>query len=454
MKIKTKITLSFIVSTAFLSIVFSILIYVFSSNYRQEQFTSRLKDKALTTARLLLDVDEVDEVLMAIIQNADQTVLFREKVMIFDNNFNKIYESRKDDDFILKPDFVEIVSKNSYSNYSENGFEIVGVKYIEKGTEFISVAIAYDKFGYQKLANLSRILLSGVIVSILLLFTLGRIFAHNSLKPISSVVEQVESITVNSLNVKVKGGSNKDEIAHLAETFNGLLERLDGSFKAQKSFVSSASHELRNPFAAIVGQIEVALLNLRNEEEYRAVLLSIKDDIVKLISLTNRLLLLAQTNEDLPIAHFKESNIDEILWKSREELIRKNSTYNVNISFAKLPDDEDIFKYDVSEQLLEVAFINLMENACKFSKNNKVEVSIDFNDEFVIVSFTDNGCGIEESELNNIFEPFYRVNSTADIQGHGIGLSLVKNIINIHNASIKVESKLGEWTTFSCIFPK
>lgn len=364
MKIKTKITLSFVASTALLLILFSILIYVFSSNYRHEQFVSRLKDKALTTAKLLLDIEEVDEVLMTIIQNADQTILFREKVMIFDENFNKIYESRKEDDVFLKPNFVKEVHNFSKSNYSDNGFEVVGVKYIDKNEEFICVAIAYDKFGYQKLNNLLRILVFGVIASILLLFTLGRLFAHNSLKPISSVVEQVESISVNNLSVKVKGGNNMDEIAHLAQTFNHLLERLDGSFKAQKSFVSSASHELRNPFAAIIGQIDVALLNVRNEEEYRNVLSSIKEDIKKLITLTNKLLLLAQTNEELPIAHFTKCNLDEILWKAREELISNKTNYNVNISFAKIPDDESVFYQNVNEQLLQVAFLNLMENAC------------------------------------------------------------------------------------------
>lgn len=454
MKIKTKITLYFVVSTAILFILFSILIYYTSEKFRSEQFFSRLENKAITTARLLFEIEEVDLVLMEAIKNADNTILFREKVMIFDEKKNLIYKSRNIEDVIITNDFINSVIENNIAKKTIKGFEIVGVKYIEKGNVYVAVAYAYDKFGYNKQYNLLRMLLIGIIIAIILLFNIGIIFAKKSLEPISLVIDQVENITIKNLNVNVKYKNTKDEIAHLAQTFNRLLVRLDASFKSQKSFVSSASHELRNPFASIIGQIDVTLLKDRNSEEYKKVLASIRDDIKKLITLTNRLLLLAQTSENTTNVAFKECNIDEVLWKSREHLLKINPDFNINISFSKYPDSENLLKRNASEQLLEIAFSNLMENACKFSEDKKVEVIIEADSIFLEIKFIDFGTGIAENDLDLIFQPFYRVKSTSDIKGYGIGLPLVKNIMNIHNCSIEVNSKIGSGSTFTLTFPK
>jgi len=454
MKIKNRITYNFTFSVASILILFSTAIYFFSAEYREDQFYSRLKYKAKTTAKLLIEIEQVDSVLLILIDRADQTIMHQEKVLIFNENYEKIYDSREEITLDIDTSLINRIKKTNEIKYSDNGKEIIGITYSDHKNNFIVIASAYDIYGYRKLKNLTNVLITGLLASIVIIFILGRNFADKFLKPISDVVNQVDDISVNNLNVRVYGGNNNDEIAYLAFIFNKMLERLETAFEMQKSFVSNASHELRTPFTSIIGQIDVALLKKRDIAEYNNILISIKEDIRNLIDLTNRLLLLAQTSIEFPVASFVLCRVDEILWQSRSELIKRFDNYNINIYYKKTPDDESILKLKANDQLIKIAFINLMDNACKFSPDSEVNVEIDYDDKNVIVRFIDKGTGIPEEEKNRIFEPFYRASANINIAGHGIGLPLVENIIKIHKGSIEFSSIPGKETIFVVNIPK
>jgi methyl-accepting chemotaxis protein len=293
MKIKTKITFNFTLIVGALLLLFSIIVYFFSDYYREEQFYSRLKDKAMTTATLLFEVEEVDSVLLRIIQSADQTLLFEEKVIIYNKSFEKIYESREE----IPPAFsirdISNLKDHDMKRLKAQGSEILFLKIFEQGEEYYVFASAYDKYGYSKINNLLQIIVICLLTSISLLILAGRYFARKLLDPISNIIHQVEKIDMQNISSRVDGGRNKDEISILASTFNSMLERLEEAFVIQKNFVSNASHELRTPLTAIIGQIDVAMLKERNTEEYISTLKSIKEDISGFVELSNKLLLLA-----------------------------------------------------------------------------------------------------------------------------------------------------------------
>ncbi len=206
MKIKTKITLNFSIIVGCILIIFSVIIYSFSEVYRKEQFYSRLKDKALTTAKLLFEIKEVDKVLLKIIYSADQTLLFNEKVVIYDIELNEIYDSREE-----VPLLIDIHNISEFQNLNEKRFnsagtEIIYLKLLEKGKEYYVFASAYDKYGYSKIQNLLQILVFCLLISILLLVIAGRFFARRLLMPISDVISQVEHIDVQNISSRVKGG--------------------------------------------------------------------------------------------------------------------------------------------------------------------------------------------------------------------------------------------------------
>jgi signal transduction histidine kinase len=167
----------------------------------------------------------------------------------------------------------------------------------------------------------------------------------------------------------------------------------------------------------------------------------------------DRLLLMAHASSEGAREGFREVRIDEVLWQAREEVIRHDTEYSVTIALDENISDIENLTIRGDEQLLMSAFTNIMENGCKYSPDRAVRGFLTHDDRNISVSFTDNGPGIAEDEIERIFESFYRSKSTASVRGHGIGLSLARKIIDIHNGTIKVNSRPGEGTSITLSFP-
>jgi len=302
------------------------------------------------------------------------------------------------------------------------------------------------------IANLKRILLFRGLILLLVIFISGWLYAGRFLKPISKIVQQAGKITYSNMNQRLSNGNTNDEIGQLTSTFNKMLERLETSFNAQKRFVSNASHELRNPLTAINGQIDVALMKDREKDEYKKTLQVISKDIKNLRTLTNNLLELANNDETL-LQHFEEVRIDEILWKIRDEIAKKTPEYTMHINFETILDSEKYLTCKGDGKLLETTFINIIDNACKFSDNKSVEIKITSDKTNIIMFFIDKGIGMPETYLKHVFEPFYRGSNTHGIHGNGIGLSLVQRIVKLHSGKIFIRSKLNEGTTVELVLP-
>jgi signal transduction histidine kinase len=263
----------------------------------------------------------------------------------------------------------------------------------------------------------------------------------------------VDKITISNLDLRVNEGNGTDEIAQLAITFNRMLERLESAFEMQRSFVSNASHELRTPLTAITGQIEVSLMKKRDVQEYENILHSVLEDIKNLGRLSNNLLDLAKASSDISEIKLRELRIDELLWQAQSELKKRNPDYTANIVFDKNIDDETKLIVFGNEHLIRSALINVMDNACKFSGNKSVNISLGMKENRVQLQFVDEGMGIDKNEQDQIFQPFYRASNARNINGHGLGLSLTKKIVDIHKGSIGIKSVLTKGTVVTITFP-
>ncbi len=127
-------------------------------------------------------------------------------------------------------------------------------------------------------------------------------------------------------------------------------------------------------------------------------------------------------------------------------------TNSIGINFGEGIDDDSNFTVLGNELFLKTALLNLMDNACKYSENHHAEINLDAKNDHLLIQFKDQGFGIRQEELKLIFQPFYR-SKDAIVSGHGIGLSLVENIIHLHKGTIKVESEYGEGSVFSVSLP-
>lgn len=334
-----------------------------------------------------------------------------------------------------------------YEDLQVNGFV-----YVFRGKTYVITAAARDDDGYARLKSLRLELALGFGIAILLTLLAGFVFSQKALEPVSRMVDKVAEISASRMDLRLPEGNGKDEIAELALTFNRMLDRLEQSFDAQKQFVSNISHELRTPLAAIIAEAEVSAIKERTPAEYRTTLQLLLQDARRLSKLSSDLLDLAKASYDTYGISFKELRLDELLMDARQIILQANRDYRVDLVFEKEIEDGDRIVIVGNEYLLKVAFSNLIENACKFSADHRCRTSIGFAQGKTILDFRDTGIGIPAEDLEDIFTPFFRGGNKRYAPGNGIGLSLTKRIITLHQGTITVESRQNQGTTFTISF--
>lgn len=233
-----------------------------------------------------------------------------------------------------------------------------------------------------------------------------------------------------------------------------MLHRLETAFGMQQQFVSSASHELRNPLASITSQLQMMLEKRRTEEEYEQSLRSLLEDTQTLVALTNGLLLLAQSDIDKQRLLFTRVRVDEILFAAQNELRKAQPNYHFIVEYDAFPEEESFLSIKGNEHLLKTAFLNIMDNACKFSPDHTVNIRIGQESNFIHISFKDNGEGIAKEEQKLIFTPFFRgKHATSNVPGYGIGLALCQRIVQFHQGSITLDPIPGPGSQFTIHLP-
>lgn len=451
MQIRDKLTLLFLTIVALILGASSIAIYYSSAQYRREEFYDRIESKARNVAKLLIEVDEVDVDLLAKIEQNNPISLAEEQIIIFDYQ-NRVLFSSGQLNLEVTKELLNQIRLQEEIRFTRGQQEFLGFLFADKYDRVVVLAGATDVYGFRKLNNLARVLLVVFGAGMLFTFVSGRIFASRALKPISSVIGQVDNIGINNLSARVDEGNKTDEIARLAGTFNNMLARLEAAFKLQKNFIANASHELRTPLTAITGQLEVTLLHPRQAEEYKQTLQSVLDDIRNLNYLSNRLLLLAQASSDNIEESFEKVRVDEMLWQSASELQKRNSTYRVSISFDENLEEDQLTVLG-HEQLIKTALLNLIDNACKYSNPSEASVLVTATNSQLTIEVRDKGIGIGEEDRKLIFHPFHRGTNVQNIKGHGIGLSLVDRIVRLHKGDLKLISEKGKGSTFVLTLP-
>lgn len=452
MKIKDRIALQFSVIVATLLVIFSVVLYTSSAHHRQEEFYERLKNKARTTCRFLTQVQEVDANLLKIIDRNTLTALIDEKVLIFDKNDQLIYSSVDDKKITYRHSLIQQIKIDKYVEIREGDSEVIGLYYEEVEEPLVVLASAYDKYGLSKLENLREALLWGLFVGITLTVVLGVYFAGNSLKPIALINHEVSTITAKNMKQRLPEGNRRDEIAQLAINFNNMLDRLELAFAQQRDFVSHASHELRTPLAALKSELQLGQRFAKADPEIKEVFANLNSDTERLINITNSLLFLARSFENKVITDL--IRIEDVLFHAREELLVTKPNYQITVNYVKMPDEESATITTGNEELLQRVFKNLMDNACKYSLDQAATVTIDIDEQNLIVAISDNGIGISEEELSKVFDPFFRADNAKHFSGYGIGLSICQRIVDVHGGSLEATSEEGVGSTFTVRLPR
>lgn len=436
MTIRTKMTMLFSGIVTVLLIGFCIIIYFLSEIYRQTEYKTRLRQEALTAATILFNNEEVSPDLLKLLARNQMTALNKEEIVLFDSNNQIIYKSGLENQQI-NPSIINDIRINREKFWNQDDNEKFGMVFRNKNKEYIVIASAVDLYGLGKQQNLALLLSCGGLLIIIISAVLGGFFARGLLTPMQQMIKKIDNINASQLNLRLYLNNDKDELGQLSARFNEMLDRLQKAFMLQRSFVSHASHELRTPLTAITGQIQVSLLANDNEHELRLMAQSVLEDVNQLNKLTNNLLDLTSIDTEENNIKLKLLNVLEVLWQTRTEVLKKYEHYHILITIEE--SEDHIPEIYANESLIYTAFINLIENGAKFSLDHNLQIKIGITKERVIIKFLNKTNPFSDTELQHIFEPFMRGSNAKNTKGHGVGLSLTKRIVQLHNGSVNAK---------------
>lgn len=300
------------------------------------------------------------------------------------------------------------------------------------------------------------LLVFGIAIPLALLLSSfgGLVLANQALSPVDRITKAAEQIAAGDLSERVPIPHQMDELGRLASAFNHMISRLQAAFERQKQFTSDASHELRTPLAVMRGELEIALRRERSPEEYQHTLSSNLEEISRLSRLVEDLLMLARADAGRAELRCEPVNLSALCQKTTEYILPLAEQREQTLTY-QLPPQPVTIKAD--QQRIKQLLLNLLDNAIKYTDHGgTITLSLTTENQQAVLSITDTGRGIPAEDVPHVFERFFRRSAkTADrsASGSGLGLSIVKWIVDAHGGSIEVQSNVGEGTTFTVRFP-
>lgn len=287
-------------------------------------------------------------------------------------------------------------------------------------------------------------------VAVLVVALTGWFLSRLILTPLDRIIYATRQISGERLSTRVHTPDARGEVRELADTFNDMLDKLEKAFATQKQLTQDVSHELRTPLTILKGEIEVALKKLRSPQEYQAILTSNLEEIDRLNSMTESLLVLARLDSGQLSLDRHPVSLSSFLEDIAEALSALARQKKITLRTEEV--SQAIIEADVMH--LPRAVVKILENAIKYTPEyGTISISADQRQDAVVVRITDTGVGIEPSQLPFVFDRFYRADTSRSGSGFGLGLSIARSIIEAHGGKIEVSSTPGQGTTFLITLP-
>ncbi len=297
----------------------------------------------------------------------------------------------------------------------------------------------------------SSLLVAAPIVLFLAMIS-GWFLAKYFVQPVEEITRLADDITEHNLSQRLPVRRVNDEISRLTKTLNAMIGRLERSFAQIRQFTGDASHELRTPLAILMGELEMALHSKRTAHEYQEIIASAIEEVSRLSQVVKNLLELSRADagqvpldlKDLNLSALLEDMVEDAMILAEEKNILVRSTIEPRVMLHG------------DKVRLHQALLNIVDNAVKYTQSGgNITISLRVQDHEALVSVSDSGFGIPEEDIPYIFDRFYRVDKSrsAEISGHGLGLSIVRWVVEAHRGRIKVTSTVGKGTIFFLWLP-
>lgn len=291
-----------------------------------------------------------------------------------------------------------------------------------------------------------------VLPLFILLAALGGYFIiHRALRPVRKITETAQAMGEGKdLSERINLGKGRDEVYRLATAFDSMLGRLQGAFENEKQFTADASHELRTPVSVIISQCEAALEQGTSEAEYREALDTVLDQAEKMSMMISQLLTLARADKGHEKLHLEEVNFSELTEMVALQQEERATLRNIDV----LTQIQKGIEIQGDETMLMRLWVNLVDNAIKYGREGgRIVIRLELMEGGVQGSVIDDGVGITSEDLPKVWGRFWQGSSSRRTEGTGLGLSMVKWIVEAHDGEVSVESRQGHGSTFSFFLP-
>ena len=278
----------------------------------------------------------------------------------------------------------------------------------------------------------------------------GWFLARRALAPVDAMVDAARKIEAEDLSRRIPALSSEDELSRLAAVLNDMLSRLERSFGAVQRFSADAAHELRTPLTIIKGEIEVALRSSPPDANTGRALASCLEEVDRLNSLVESLLLMARMEGNALTTFSTPVNLTAVLNDVTPALTELSARAGNRCNVAA---DSSLWVEGYDPLLFRLVF-NLAENAIKYTpRNGAIDVTLRRQGGDAILAVKDNGAGISKEDQEYIFDRFYRSDHSREGKGMGLGLALVRSIVQLHHGRIQVTSSPGKGSIFQVTLP-
>src|SRR5437667_3937258 len=319
----------------------------------------------------------------------------------------------------------------------------------ESGGQAYTLQVAQDRSSDERIernfAFLFIIVLSGsVLASGFIAVTVTK----RGLRPLGEMTRSVGRIGPTHLKERVTPADWPRELQPLATAFDDMLKRLDDSFTRLSQFSADLAHELRTPIANMLGEAQVALTRDRTAAEYRDTIESTVGECERLSRIVDNLLFVARVDaarEPIARKRFDARAAVEKIAAFYQTLADEHHVTITCSGEGEIYADPDLFERAVG---------NLLDNALRFTpEHGSIHITLSENDGQFELAVGDNGCGMSPVHLSRVLDRFYRAGSSRGSDGAGLGLALVKSIVDLHGGSANIESEIGRGTTVKLTFP-
>ncbi len=295
---------------------------------------------------------------------------------------------------------------------------------------------------------LANVLFFLAILSIVISTCISPLITHFPLRPIRKIINAINQLAKGDFGTRIHL-EYPLELKYLSESFNSMANELENTTLLRNDFINNFSHECKTPIVSIRGFAKLLKDPSLPEEKKQEYLDIIIHEADRLATLSTKVLDLSKIEGQTELHHITTYNLSEQIRLAFLLLENKWSSKKIDFSI-----ELDEIQISANKEMMQQVFVNLLDNAIKFTpEGGFIQMTLQSDDDHILFCLTDTGIGMDEQTISHVFHKFYQADSSHQQEGNGLGMAMVKQIVDLHHGTIRIESSPGHGTTIILSLP-